>query len=152
MTQHITSYTSAPPESIPHVDFEQFATGGLKGTAENRALDWQERKAGDWLFGELVAKARLTGLGGVGDWRQEGEGEGEGGIGEDRRWLIEGWGDEYMEGGDKQKGEEVVESYVENKDKGWTGWQVWGFKELEVCVEFQFPPPLPSFCALGCAC
>lgn len=56
---------------------------------------------------------------------EEYKGKGDAVKEEDVGFLVkEGeWREETVEG-------EVVESYVENEAKGWTGWQVWGFADV----------------------
>src|SRR5262245_39919282 len=46
--------------NIQHIDIEQTATGGIKGTTEKRALDWTYRGHSDWLFGELQGRSRMN--------------------------------------------------------------------------------------------
>lgn len=48
--------------AVPLITVEQTATGGIKGTTENRTLDWTYRAHSDWLFGEMQAKSRFTTL------------------------------------------------------------------------------------------
>lgn len=51
------------------------------------------------------------------------ESKGKGVTEEDAKYLAEGWLKETEEG-------EIVESYVENEKNKWTGWQIWGFAEI----------------------
>ena len=123
VTQDLRSYTS-PPEDNPsgapvtHIDFDNNAAG-MKGTTEKRTLDWKERPNSDYLFGDLVAKSRWNTLAGILK-----ENKGKAGIEEDAKYLCEGWLPETAEG-------EVVESWNQNKERGWTGWQIWGFATVE---------------------
>jgi hypothetical protein len=103
------------------MDFDQITTGGLKGTTEKRTLDWQFRPHSDWLFGDLKGRSRYTTIDTI---LEESKEKGEA-IQEDAKFLSEGWLPETREG-------DVVESFVDNEGKGWTGWQIWGFAELDV--------------------
>ncbi|KAF2730054.1 hypothetical protein EJ04DRAFT_501239 [Polyplosphaeria fusca] len=124
VTLHTRTYT-APPDGDPaaapvlHIDVDQRITGGLKGTSEKRNLDWQWRPHSDYLFGELRGRSRWMGLEGLVK-----EAEGKGVVEEDAGFLVEGWREEMGEG------DGVVESFVENEEKGWSGWQVWGFVDV----------------------
>jgi hypothetical protein len=100
---------------IAQITIDQFITGGLKGTTENRTLDWQYRGHSDWLFGTLQGRSRYTTLKAIME-----ESKGKGVVEEDAKFLSEGWLKETEEG-------EVVESFVDNEDAKWTGWQIWGF-------------------------
>lgn len=51
------------------------------------------------------------------------ESKGKGHVEEDAKYLAEGWLKETEEG-------EVVESFVDNEGAKWTGWQIWGFAEI----------------------
>ena len=42
---------------VEHIDIDQTLTGGIKGTSENRTLDWTERPNNDHVFGD-VSKLR----------------------------------------------------------------------------------------------
>jgi len=96
--------------SVTHIDIEQTATGGIKGTTENRTLDWTEREHNDQLFGELFGKSRWRKLEEIG--------------GDDVEFLATGWLDEVKETG-------LVESYVVSDESGWTARQIWGFEEFD---------------------
>ncbi|KAI9866563.1 MAG: hypothetical protein M1813_001115 [Trichoglossum hirsutum] len=98
--------------SVTHIDIDQTATGGFKGTTENRILDWTPREHSDHLFGELTGKSR---------WRKLEE---IGGDEKDAEYLSTGWLDEVKETG-------LVESYVVSDEGGWTARQIWGFEEFE---------------------
>lgn len=94
-----------------HIDIEQVATAGMKGTTEKRALDWTYRPHSDWLFGELQGRSRFNTIDGIlKEGKEKGAKEEE-----DAKHLAEGWLEETLKG-------EVVESYVDNDGKSWTGW------------------------------
>ncbi|KAF2787654.1 hypothetical protein K505DRAFT_329534 [Melanomma pulvis-pyrius CBS 109.77] len=123
VTQTLTSYEETTPAGpITHIDIDQTATGGLKGTSEKRTLDWTARPHSDYLFGDLMAKSRWSSLATI---LADNVGTGKPAyIEDDARYLVEGWLPETAEG-------DVVENFVENEKAGWTGWQVWGFAEVE---------------------
>jgi hypothetical protein len=120
VTQHIshTSTTGGDGQPVTQIDIEQFATGGVKGSSEKRTLDWQYRGHSDWLFGTLQGRTRYNTLKAILE-----ENKGKGVEEEDAKYLAEGWLKESEEG-------EIVESFVDNDGAKWTGWQVWGFAEI----------------------
>lgn len=95
---------------ITHIDIDQTATGGIKGTREERTLNWTPKTHSDHLFGDLVGKSRWTGPGCEG-WDALDS------------YLKEGWleGDEEKGG---PNGELHIQNYVVNAKGGWTGEQV----------------------------
>jgi len=107
VTLSIKQYTE---EGVTHIDIEQTATGGIKGTAELRTLDWSEREHSDHIFGNLKGKNRWCTLD----------------ICKDDAFLKDGWleGEEENSG---PNGERHVQSYAVNEKSGWTGDQIWGF-------------------------
>ncbi|KAH8801538.1 hypothetical protein F5884DRAFT_684922 [Xylogone sp. PMI_703] len=94
--------------SATHIDIEQTATGGIKGTTELRTLDWTERAHEDHIFGNIKGKSRFVAL----DSEEIEDG-----------WLKEGWLPE-NEG-------KVIQSVAVNEERGWTALQIWGFAEVE---------------------
>jgi hypothetical protein len=98
-----------------HIDIEQTATGGIKGTTENRTLDWVKHKHNDHVFGNI-----------------EGQSEWVGPLSE--RWegldgfLKEAWLEEGPQGPD---GEVLVHTFSVNEELGWDAEQIWGFSEIE---------------------
>jgi hypothetical protein len=113
---------NGPP--VPHIDIEQTATGGVKGTTELRTLDWTYRTHSDWLFGTLQGKSRITTLKAIVDETKEegGEAAKDGRRLDDAEWLAQGWLEETVNG-------EVVESFADAV-KGWQTWQIWGFSDV----------------------
>jgi hypothetical protein len=107
VTLHVKQYSDE--DGSTHIDIEQTATGGLKGTTELRHLVWTFQEHDDHIFGHLKGKSRWLGLDAVED-----------------DFLKDGWleGDEENAG---PAGERHIESYVENEEKGWTADQIWGF-------------------------
>jgi len=108
VTLHVKQYTS-DADKVVHIDIDQTATGGIKGTTELRTLDWTEREHYDDMFGQLKGQSRFTGPGSEG-WDALDS------------FLKEGW----------LEGEvEKVQSYVVNAKDEWTGEQIWGFSEID---------------------
>lgn len=103
VTLHVKEYVD--DDGKTHVDIQQTATGGVKGTAENRTLDDTFREHSDWLFGNVKGR---TG------------------------WVTskDGITDEYLRKGWEDAQTEFVVGYVESLDRGWTATQVWGFQEV----------------------
>ncbi|KAF2118126.1 hypothetical protein BDV96DRAFT_596999 [Lophiotrema nucula] len=126
VTQHLRTTTEATDPPATTIVIEQTVTGGLKGTTEKRTLDWQWRAHSDHLFGDLRGRSRYTTLSAI-LTDPQGSYEDKAALDEDAKFLVgeEGtWLEETKEG-------EVVESYVENEGKGWTGWQIWGFGDVK---------------------
>lgn len=101
VTLHIKEYVDEA--GVTHVDIQQTATGGVKGTAENRTLDDTFREHSDWLFGSV--KGRTGWVASKAEIADE--------------FLQKGWEDGQSE---------FVVGYVESLDNGWTARQVWGFQ------------------------
>ena len=110
VTLHIKQYTE---EGTTHINIDQTATGGMKGTSEHRILDWESREHEDHVFGKLNGKSRWLNLDGVSD-----------------DFLKEDWleGEEEISG---PAGELHIESYSVNDKNGWTAQQVWGFASID---------------------
>lgn len=120
VTQHLKQSPTTGEDGKPttQIDIEQFATAGVKGSTEKRTLDWHARGHTDWLFGTLQGKSRYNTLKAIVE-----ESKGKGTDEEDAKYLADGWLAETEEG-------EVVESFVDNEGAKWTGWQIWGFAEI----------------------
>ncbi|CAI4216169.1 unnamed protein product [Parascedosporium putredinis] len=100
-------------EPVSHIDIQQIATGGLKGTREQRCLDSEFRPHSDWIFGNVSGQSKWISLDEVDD-----------------EYLTQGWAlDANEEAG--PEGKKHVLSHVKNLDSGWTATQVWGFEEVE---------------------
>jgi len=107
VTLHTKQYTGE--DGVTHIDIEQTATGGIKGTTELRILDWAERAHEDHIFGSLKGKTRWLNMDTIEDpFQKDG-------------WLM---GDEEKAG---PNGELFIESFVVNEERGWTADQIWGF-------------------------
>jgi len=111
ITLHVKQYIDE--NGIPHIDIDNTATGGIKGTSELRILDWQERSHKDHLFGNLTGKSRFLTLDDVED-----------------EYLKDGWLEGEEENGGSG-GERHVESYSFNEENGWTADQIWGFAVID---------------------
>jgi hypothetical protein len=111
VTLHVKQYND--DNAVTHIDIDQTATGGIKGTSENRTLDWTFREHQDHIFGKLNGKNRWVTLDLVDDDFLTAE------------WLE---GEEEKAG---PKGETHVQSFVQNDEKGWTAEQIWGFATID---------------------
>jgi hypothetical protein len=101
---------STSEEEVTHVDIEQTATAGLKGSTENRCLDFVFRDHTDWMFGHVKGQSKWMGPEDIAD-----------------EFLKHGW-----EEGDAEKtgpgGKTHLYSHVESQDSNWTATQIWGFQ------------------------
>lgn len=99
------------------IDISNTASGGIKGTTENRTLDFVERSHEDSMFGAVAGRSR---------WFSISDSSATSDI---DSWLLEGWLEEGE--GVGPKGESKIESRVKSTDKGWTVQQVWGFAVVD---------------------
>jgi hypothetical protein len=118
VTLHVKHYTDA--EGKVHIDIEQTATGGLKGTSEHRTIDNTFREHSDWLFGKAKARSFFVKAEDLPAKIKE-ELLGDEFLGRD--WLA---GDEEKTGPD---GTLHLVNWVE-AEAGWTAAQVWGFQTI----------------------
>ncbi|KAL0938743.1 uncharacterized protein CTRU02_205353 [Colletotrichum truncatum] len=116
----IVKQYSAPPsppgtgeQPVTHIDIDQIATGGLKGTSEKRCLDMEWREHSDWMFGSVRGQSK---------WMSPEEIEDE--------FLKTNWleGEAEATGPD---GKSHMYSHVESIDNGWTASQIWGFQTIK---------------------
>ncbi|KAI1261747.1 hypothetical protein F5Y18DRAFT_191545 [Xylariaceae sp. FL1019] len=121
VTLHIKQYNDS--EGQPHIDIDQVATGGLKGTSEHRTLDFQFREHSDWLFGtakgqsKFVTKEELDAI--VAEQTKQG-------ILQDD-FLSKGFIDEDSE--KTEDGKLLVYNHVVSNN-GWFATQTWGFQVI----------------------
>ncbi len=96
-----------------HIEIAQTLTGGLKGTTENRCLDWVFREHEDYMFGRVEGRSRWIAVADVDD-----------------AFLAAGW-----EEGDAERagpnGETHLLSHVESRDNTWIARQIWGFQIVD---------------------
>lgn len=108
VTLHIKEYKD--DAGVYHIDIDQTATGGIKGTSEERILDWTDRPHEDHVFGSLIGKSRwIDNKGEIWD--------------ELDSFLKEEWLDERV----GPNGEPIVQNSVVNNTNGWKATQLWGF-------------------------
>jgi hypothetical protein len=105
-------YTSEDGKT--HIDIDQTATGGIKGSTELRTLDWNERSHSDNTFGDVVGKSRWVAQGSP-EWAELDE------------YHKEGWLDEKV----GPEGQEYVQSFTVNEERGWTANMIWGMAEVD---------------------
>ncbi|CZS93138.1 uncharacterized protein RAG0_03549 [Rhynchosporium agropyri] len=110
VTLHTKQYIE---DGITHIDIDQTATGGVKGTTELRALNWEESSHNDHVFGNIKGRSRWSTFQEIDD-----------------SFLKEGWleGDEEKAG---PEGEKHIESLAVNEEKGWNARQIWGFAMVD---------------------
>ena len=120
ITQHLYQSPTTGEDNTPttHIKIDQLITGGLKGSVENRTLDWHYREHTDWLFGTVKGRSRYSTMA-----KTVEEGKSGGAKEEDIKFLAEGWLKETEDG-------DIVESYVDNEGNAWTAWQIWGFADI----------------------
>lgn len=104
VTLSIKQYEEA---GVSHIDIQQTATGGVKGTSENRVLDNEYREHSDWLFGKVKGRT---------EWLSETP------LKVDEPFLAEGWEDGTAE---------WIHAFVQSLDSDWTAAQVWGFQNVQ---------------------
>lgn len=56
LTLGVKHYTDE--DGNEHIDVEQTLSGGIKGTNEDRTLDWEERGEIDDIFGAVIGKSK----------------------------------------------------------------------------------------------
>ncbi|KAK6084260.1 hypothetical protein SCUP515_01374 [Seiridium cupressi] len=118
VTLHVKQYTDA--EGTPHIDIEQMATGGIKGTSEHRTIDSTFREHSDWLFGKVKARSFfVTAESLIAKIKEE--------LGGD-----EFLGKDWLEGQEEQTGPDGALHLVNwvEAEAGWTAAQVWGFQTI----------------------
>ncbi|RPA81351.1 hypothetical protein BJ508DRAFT_361927 [Ascobolus immersus RN42] len=97
--KHITN-----AEGVEEINIDQTLTGGIKGTTENRVLDWTPREHTDYIFGTVSSKSRRIPLA---DKASD-------------AFFSTGWTEDVSADG-------VINTEAVNTAAGWTAEQVWGF-------------------------
>jgi hypothetical protein len=120
VTQHLRQSQTTGEDGQPTsaITIDQIITGGLKGSVENRTLDWHFRGHSDWIFGTVEGRSRYSTIAKVIE-----ESRGQGITEEDAKFLAEGWLKETEEG-------EVVEAFADNDGNKWIALQIWGFADI----------------------
>lgn len=124
VTLRVKQYTGpasdpvANPGDFVHIDIDQTATGGIKGTSEHRCVNGEVRDHTDWLFGTVS---------GWSVWADKPEAhEGAAAFGET---LWQNW----LEDGAEKTGPDGVchlLSVAINEKAGWSAAQTWGFQMI----------------------
>ena len=60
LTLKVNQYPDSENANVLHIDIDQVATGGIKGTSEIRITDWTARPHSDHIFGNVEGKSRLV--------------------------------------------------------------------------------------------
>lgn len=149
LTLQVHQYTDSENPTVLHIDIDQIATGGIKGTSEKRITDWTGRPHSDHIFGNVEGKSRLVrgAKGADGKVRPNLEVSTKVGKDEDdakvkkflqgeiladgsesEGFLVEDLGTEFGEGEGLW-----LQNFVVNQDDGygWTAEQAWGFETVE---------------------
>ncbi|KAK7970029.1 hypothetical protein PG996_001532 [Apiospora saccharicola] len=130
VTLSVKQYSGAPlPPSTAggecvHIDIEQTATGGIKGTSENRCTDAVKRTHSDWLFGTVDSHSYFDT---AGDLKKAVLAHGVDAASAD--YLAANW----LEGETEKTGPEGAAhlvSVADNQKDGWIAVQVWGFQTI----------------------
>ena len=114
---HIKEYEADDNDdgkTITHIDLEQTATGGIKGTTELRTLDWVTRLHADHIFGKLDSRSRWVVV--------------EGDQVEDE-FLKKGWAE-------SGRGDEgcLVQAWAKSRERDWVVDQVWFNPPFLLCL------------------
>ena len=124
VTLHVKQFTAPPSASaegaapagappVVHIEIDQTATGGIKGTSERRCVDGLPREHADWLFGKCSGRTTWIAADKIED-----------------AFLKKDWIE-----GDAEKagpnGETHLMSRVESLEAKWTATQIWGFQMIE---------------------
>lgn len=104
ITLHVKQYEE---EGVTHIDIDQIATGGVKGTAEKRQLTWEQREHYDHVFGQVKGQCRYVKLDQIDD-----------------EFLKSHWAKE-------MEGAEFIEDNVQSMTNDWVAHQLWGFQEID---------------------
>jgi hypothetical protein len=121
VTLHIKQYEK---DGLVHIDIDQTATGGIKGTSEIRTIDGESREHTDWLFGTVAAKSEWAGGAkhpAIADFEAVKE--------HDVEWLTKDW----LQGPEEATGPDGAINLVNSVravPDSWTASQVWGFETI----------------------
>lgn len=135
VTLQVKQYQGAPTapstsaEPVTRIDIQQIATAGVKGTTENRCLDYVFREHSDWLFGHVQGRSRWIGAEELAALVASADGEAR-----RERWVEDDFvARDWLEGDEEKggpNGETHVLNHVQSLDAGWTALQVWGFQSV----------------------
>lgn len=140
VTVHVHAYQDKENPALFHIDAQQTITGGIQGTKEARALDWEEREHVDHIFGKLQGRSRFIGGAKSEDGAVRPVLEIQSKVGKpDADAKVQKFlSGEVLADGSKSEGflagegEEVfMQSFVRNVESGWTAEQVWGFETVD---------------------
>lgn len=60
LTLKVNQYPDPEKNTIYHISIDQIATGGIKGTHEDRTTDWEVRPHSDHIFGNNDGQSRMV--------------------------------------------------------------------------------------------
>ncbi|OTB02298.1 hypothetical protein M426DRAFT_322724 [Hypoxylon sp. CI-4A] len=124
-----TPAEGAGGEVVTRIDIQQIASAGVKGTTENRCLDFVFREHSDWLFGHVRGRSRWIGAEELRALASSEDGEARKGSWVDSDFIARDWLEADAEKGGPD-GETHILNHVESLDNGWTATQVWGFQDV----------------------
>lgn len=105
VTLHVKQYKD--DAGVVHIDIEQTASGGIKGTTELRHLDGVTGEHEDQVFGKVRGQASWVKISDV-----------------KHPFLAKGWLPETEQG-------EAIKSDAESVSNGWKAEQIWGFEDIK---------------------
>ncbi|KAI0483359.1 hypothetical protein GGR56DRAFT_239999 [Xylariaceae sp. FL0804] len=134
VTLHVKQYVTEA-DGLVHIDIDQVATAGLKGTTERRTIDDRPREHKDWLFGSVRGRTRWVSADELAALLSADGGEARKGGWVDGDFLARDW----LDGAEEKptaeqgvpEGKRHLFSHVESLDNGWHGTQVWGFQTVQ---------------------
>ncbi|KAK8055125.1 hypothetical protein PG993_000352 [Apiospora rasikravindrae] len=120
-----------PPSSASgdcvRIDIEQTATGGIKGTTENRCADGEKRTHSDWLFGTVESSSHFVQ---AGDALKQALGSGDHAVdAASVEYLASNWVVDESEKTGPDGAAHLI-SVADNQKDGWFAVQVWGFQTI----------------------
>lgn len=133
-----SSSSAEHARTVTHIDIEQTATGGIKGTTELRTLDWKARPHADYVFGKCEGRSKWVDL----------EANDDADVPDDA-FLKEGWLKGPGHGGGPN-GRMLVLAYVKSLERDWEGYGVRHLFLVCLCVSLSaFLSWLILFCPMG---
>ncbi|KAJ5544660.1 hypothetical protein N7535_006947 [Penicillium sp. DV-2018c] len=139
VTIHVHQYQDKENPSVTAIDAQQVITGGIKGSTEERRLDWEPRERDDPVFGRVSSRSRFVSGKAEGDAvRPVLEVNTSTGNAEEDAKVQKFLTGEVLADGSKSDGfvgEEGEGAFLQtlsrNLESGWTAEQVWGFEIVD---------------------
>jgi len=112
MTVTLVTKQFVDEDGLEHINITQPGTAGIKGTEEQRNVNGEWKDHEDHIFGAVRGTTKWIKLSDLSD------------ADEDEAFLKKDW-DEATQQGD------VLDSFVESVNNGWTARQIWGFATID---------------------